>query len=493
MDQDGIPLREKLLRKLPTAWPLGVVGDYVAALQSGVSVNASERMENVNLEGIGVLKSNCVIGGKFYSSEHKLVVLKDVHKVSTPVLADRVIISRMNTPELVGESGYIKCAHPNLFLPDRLWQTVPSKLPHSQRWLSHYLQLSAVRNLIAYLATGTSGSMKNITKSALLLLPMPHVAYPEQEKIVAVIRSWDDCLESVEQKLVALRQVKIGAMQRLFSRGIGSVDAKGKWSPHTAFKTLKSHMGHKEIQYPASWKETTLEIICDNALQTGPFGSQLYAHEYLSDNVSADALVPEPDVPIVGVPVLMPKDLINYRANTKTAAKISPKRALSLQRHRLAIGDLIFSRRGDVTRFALIDEKSADSLCGTGCLKATPSDRHVPAFVSYAIQRHVTQHWLRENSNGMTMDNLNTRTLSRLPLLAASSKAEEQRIADILTCIDENINGNVQLRELLLVGKRAVIESLVGGEVRMKPHEGARTTSEQAEFVMRSIDELVCA
>ena len=30
----------------------------------------------------------------------------------------------MNTPELVGASGYVDRDYPNLFLPDRLWQTV---------------------------------------------------------------------------------------------------------------------------------------------------------------------------------------------------------------------------------------------------------------------------------------------------------------------------------------------------------------------------------
>ncbi|HFG1589365.1 TPA: hypothetical protein ACGFXI_003417, partial [Vibrio cholerae] len=107
---------------------------------------------------------------------------------------------------------------------------------------------------------------------------------------------------------------------------------------------------------PNGWKLTSLGEICSGNLQTGPFGSQLHAHEYMDE----------------GVPVLMPKDLINYRANNESAAKIPEHRADDLKKHTLKSGDLLFSRRGDVARFALIESDYPRSLCGTGCLKATP-------------------------------------------------------------------------------------------------------------------------
>lgn len=66
---------------------------------------------------------------------------------------------------------------------------------------------------------------------------------------------------------------------------------------------------------PNGWKLTSLGEVCSGNLQTGPFGSQLHAHEYTDE----------------GVPVLMPKDLINYRTNNVTAAKIPEHRADDLK------------------------------------------------------------------------------------------------------------------------------------------------------------------
>ena len=66
---------------------------------------------------------------------------------------------------------------------------------------------------------------------------------------------------------------------------------------------------------PNDWKIMSLGEICSNHLQTGPFGSQLHSHEYVEN----------------GIPVLMPKDLNDYRADLSSAAKITPEKANDLK------------------------------------------------------------------------------------------------------------------------------------------------------------------
>lgn len=133
-------LQNSLRRLIASDWKLGVVGDFVAELNAGVSVNAVETEGGCAGDEVGVLKSGAVLRGKFFPEQHKVVVPADRGRVATSVRADRIILSRMNTPALVGESGYVEEDAPHLFLPDRLWQTEPSNEPHSQRWLSYWLQ-----------------------------------------------------------------------------------------------------------------------------------------------------------------------------------------------------------------------------------------------------------------------------------------------------------------------------------------------------------------
>lgn len=241
-------LRSTPLGLIAAEWPLGAVGDFVAELKAGVSVNAVETEGGCGADEVGVLKSSAVLQGKFFPEQHKVVVPADRGRVATSVRADRIIISRMNTPALVGESGYVEEDAPHLFLPDRLWQTVPSNEPHSQRWLSYWLQHPALRTLVAAAATGTSNSMKNISKETVLSLPVPRTPLDVQTKIAAILEAVDDKLDVIARQIEATQTVKQGLLQTLFSKGIGSKSVDGRWTRHTAFVKVGS------AEYPKSWR-----------------------------------------------------------------------------------------------------------------------------------------------------------------------------------------------------------------------------------------------
>lgn len=100
-------------------------------------------------------------------------------------------------------------------------------------------------------------------------------------------------------------------------------------------------------------------------IQTGPFGSQLHQHEYTES----------------GVPVVMPKDIVAGRVEEQTVARISEQKASVLSRHELKPGDIVFPRRGEISKCALIDESQAGFLCGTGCLKVELPKRGVSEFL----------------------------------------------------------------------------------------------------------------
>lgn len=207
--------KDSELGPIPALWDVGVIADYVSALRSGVSVNAEDRVHGD--EEIGVLKVSCVLRGEFYPNCHKTVVPDERERVAEPVLQGRIIVSRANTPALVGESAYVDSAWPNLFLPDKLWQIEPSERPHSIRWLSFYLQSPFVRQEISKAATGTSGSMKNIAKPAFLSIRMPLVPLAEQEHIAAILSGVTSKISALSSKQGHYQTLKRGLMQKLLT------------------------------------------------------------------------------------------------------------------------------------------------------------------------------------------------------------------------------------------------------------------------------------
>jgi type I restriction enzyme S subunit len=81
----------------------------------------------------------------------------------------------MNTPNLVGESGYVAEDYPNLFLPDRLWQISFDENRVFVPFMSLLLSSKEARYALSSMATGTSPSMKNlaIEEMTSLLIPVP--------------------------------------------------------------------------------------------------------------------------------------------------------------------------------------------------------------------------------------------------------------------------------------------------------------------------------
>lgn len=226
---------------------------------------------------------------------------------------------------------------------------------------------------------------------------------------------------------------------------------------------------------PKDWKVVSLGEICSNKLQTGPFGSQLHSHEYVEN----------------GIPVLMPKDLIDYKADLQSAAKITEERAKDLSKHILKNGDLLFSRRGDVARFALIDEKSEGSICGTGCLKARPNENHSPKFLAYFLQKDGVKKWLEQNAVGQTMLNMNTEILKELPLVSASSRREEDKIAEILSTWDKAIETVEKLVANSQQQKKALMQQLLTGQKRLLDDNGVKFEDEWEEYPLSQISNII--
>ena len=311
------------------------------------------------------------------------------------------------------------------------------------QFLFYLMQGNGVFTTVEALSYGTKMPRVSWTDLSDIVLGIPPL--PEQQKIAAILMAVDDKLNVIARQIDATQTLKRGLMQTLFSRGIGTRDADGRWVPHAEFKD--SELG----EIPVTWVTTTLGLVCDGALQTGPFGSQLHADEY-QDN---------------GVPVLMPKDLERCRAKLATAARISLARAKELSKHKVFVGDLLFSRRGDVARFALIDKESEGALCGTGCLKARPSAAHSSAFLAQLLQLDVVRAWLVQNAVGQTMPNMNTSILSSLPLVVPIDRREQDEIARILDSVDSKLQVLALKQSHFASLKRGLMQKLLTGEWRV--------------------------
>ncbi len=136
----------------------------------------------------------------------------------------------------------------------------------------------------------------------------------------------------------------------------------------------------------------------------------------------------------------MPTNICDGGISEEGIARVSAADVLRLHQHQLRLGDIIFSRRGDVTKNALIRRKEEGWLCGTGCLKVRLGHESVanPEFVSHLLRQPDTKDWLVRHAVGATMPNLNTGILAEVPLHLPPI-AVQRGIAEILDGLDYRI------------------------------------------------------
>ena len=153
----------------------------INAIASGVSVNAVDRPAEKG--EIGVLKTSCVYSGTFDCRENKAVVSEELHRVACPVKANTIIVSRMNTPDLVGAAGLCEDDEPNLYLPDRLWQVTLDNRKASPAFVYWWTCSRLYRDQVKVACEGTSSSMQNLDQASFADFSIPVHALTVQNRI----------------------------------------------------------------------------------------------------------------------------------------------------------------------------------------------------------------------------------------------------------------------------------------------------------------------
>ena len=145
----------------------------------------------------------------------------------------------------------------------------------------------------------------------------------------------------------------------------------------------------------------------------------------------------------------MPKDLISGHISEESIARVSDDHVERLSRHKIEVGDILYSRRGDVGRCAFASKTEAGWLCGTGCLRVTIDSRKAnPKFVFYQLLKADTIGWVEKHAVGSTMLNLNTSILSSVPI-DLPSHDKQNHIVGVLSAYDDLIENNQKQIKLL--------------------------------------------
>lgn len=170
---------------------------YVTELSGGKSLAGDEENQ------YKVLKTGAVTFDYFRGDDVKNLPLDYIPREEDRVKKGDLLISRMNTAELVGAVAYVWDVKPNIYLPDRLWRASLTEAANPIFIWKALIQFDA-KQQIRSLASGTSGTMKNISKPKLLGITIPKTSREKQDTFAQRLRAIQrqrNCIE--ESKKVA--------------------------------------------------------------------------------------------------------------------------------------------------------------------------------------------------------------------------------------------------------------------------------------------------
>ena len=172
------------------------------------------------------------------------------------------------------------------------------------------------------------------------------------------------------------------------------------------------YIAEDEIPFdiPESWKWVRFSELM-NSMSTGPFGSMLHKSDYVEH----------------GIPLVNPANIVNGQIVASDKMMVSSKTAKRLESYMLRAGMIIMGRRGEMGRCAVVREKETGWLCGTGSFFMAPSSCVFVHYISVLFTTSYAKTYLSGASVGTTMNNLNHKILSSMPI-PLPPLAEQKRI-----------------------------------------------------------------
>lgn len=309
------------------------------------------------------LRSGEVSKGDIYDAE--LYITEEGLKKSSAKLfpIDTVLIAMYGAT--VGQVGILKST---MCTNQAICGILPNKDFHP-----NFLKYVLLANKKNYLKQAMGGAQPNISQQVIKSTYIPIVKFSEQESVVSELDKINELIRLKKEQLKDFDNLA----QSLFYEMFGD-----------------------PVENEKGWE---VKKIGDLALvKTGPFGSMLHKEDYICD----------------GIPLVNPVHMKDFKIVPDLDFTISKEKASELENYLLKSNDVVFARRGDIGRCAIVSEAEQGFICGTGSLFVRFSKEIESIFIMYIIRCDSFSKHLISKAKGATMLNINSNTIAdlRIPL-----------------------------------------------------------------------------
>ena len=266
-------------------------------------------------------------------------------------------------------------------------------------------------------------SQKPILALKVLIPPLP-----EQHKIASVLSKVDEHISHTEAIIEKTEELKRGLMQQLLTKGIG----------HTKFK--KTEIG----EIPEEWDVIKLGEHSEgiNYGYTASSQKEKVGPKFLRITDIQNGTVKWSDVPYCEC---SERDYEKYKLNES---------------------DIVFARTGATTGKSFLIKSPPKAVFASYLIKVTLKEQLKPSFVYYFFQSQLYWRQILSNVSGSAQGGVNATKLANLTLVLPSLP-EQQKIASILSKVDDQLSQNQTYLSHLQELKKGLMQDLLTGKVRV--------------------------
>lgn len=177
-------------------------------------------------------------------------------------------------------------------------------------------------------------------------------------------------------------------------------------------------------EFKGEWKKTTIGEIA--TIKNGPFGSVLHAEDYVDE----------------GMPIVTTEHFKsgNLPLSKNGIPQVSEDDYCRLKGYMLETDDIVFSRVGSVDINAHVEHVQKGWLFSGRVLRVRPIKSVNSLCLHYVLSTESVKRDIRNRAVGQTMPSINTPILSNTGIYMSQSEAEQKKIANLLSLIDERIS-----------------------------------------------------
>ena len=270
--------------------------------------------------------------------------------------------------------------------------------------------------------SGARHDRMSITSGEFMAMPVPNPGDMEQQKIADCLASIDELITLHTQKLDALKDHKKGLMQQLFP-------AEGETVPKLRFPEFRGEWSWSALENISSKVMVGIASAATHAYRDK--GVVLFRNQNIKDGYLDDS------------------DILFIDADYERSHK----------NKRLMPGDLLTARTGYPGLTCVVPEKYKGSQSFTTLITRPIQSRIDPRFLCYYINSDKGQAFFDSAQIGGGQKNVNAGSLSEMPI-PYPELTEQQKIADFLSAIDEQINAQSQGVESLKSHKKGLVQKL---------------------------------